>query len=56
MSTVLVVDDCLTDRRRAGGLLCRAGFDVTYAGDGFEAVDRIAEQRPDAIVTDLQMP
>ena len=56
MTTVLVVDDCMTDRRRAGGLLTRAGFDVTYAADGFEAGERIAEQLPDAVVTDLQMP
>jgi len=56
MTTVLVVDDCLTDRRRAGGLLSRAGFEITYASDGIEALDRIAEQRPDAVITDLQMP
>src|SRR5688500_12926521 len=56
MTTILVVDDCLTDRRRAGGLLSRAGFDITYAANGIEAVERISEQRPDAVVTDLQMP
>lgn len=56
MTTVLVVDDCLTDRRRAGGLLKRAEFEVAFAGNGREALDRIAEGQPDAIVTDLQMP
>ncbi|MBA3315257.1 MAG: response regulator [Planctomycetota bacterium] len=56
MSTVLIVDDCLTDRRRAGGLLARADFEVTYAANGLEAVDRLGENLPDAIVTDLQMP
>jgi CheY-like chemotaxis protein/anti-sigma regulatory factor (Ser/Thr protein kinase) len=56
MPIILIVDDCLTDRRRAGGLLSRAGFEITYANDGAGALDRIAEQRPDAIVTDLQMP
>ena len=56
MTTVLVVDDCLTDRRRAGGLLRRAEYQVAYAGNGREALDRLAEGNPDAIVTDLQMP
>jgi CheY-like chemotaxis protein/anti-sigma regulatory factor (Ser/Thr protein kinase) len=56
MTTLLVVDDCLTDRRRAGGLLSRAGFEISYAADGIEASQQIAERRPDAVVTDLQMP
>lgn len=56
MATILVVDDCLTDRRRAGGLLRRAGHEVVYAGDGREALERVVAQPPDAIVTDLQMP
>jgi CheY-like chemotaxis protein/anti-sigma regulatory factor (Ser/Thr protein kinase) len=56
MTTVLVVDDCLTDRRRAGGLLTRAGFEVAYSADGREALARIGERAPDAVVTDMQMP
>lgn len=56
MSSILVVDDCLTDRRRAGGLLSRAGFEITYAANGVEAIACLNEKRPDAIVTDLQMP
>jgi len=56
MTTILVVDDCLTDRRRAGGLLKRAEFEVTYAANGREAIDRLTDLKPDAIVTDLQMP
>src|SRR5688572_5277872 len=56
MATILVVDDCLTDRRRAGGLLRRAGYEVAYAGDGREALEQVAAHPPDAVVTDLQMP
>ena len=56
MANILVVDDCLTDRRRAGGLLGRSGHRISYAADGREALDRIEEQTPDAVVTDLQMP
>ena len=32
------------------------GYDVELATDGFEALDRIATQRPDALVLDLMMP
>ncbi len=56
MITVLVVDDCATDRCRASGLLTRAGYDVAVAADGRDALQRVQKQRPDAVVTDLQMP
>ena len=56
MSTVLVVDDSLTDRCRAAGLLRHAGFEARTAEDGQAALDAIAAETPDAIVTDLQMP
>ena len=56
MTTVLVVDDCLTDRRRAGGLLARGGHEIAYAEHGRDALERISDCRPDAVVTDLQMP
>lgn len=56
MSVVLVVDDSLTDRRRATGLLIRAGFEVRGASDGQEAFESLASAPVDAIVTDLQMP
>lgn len=56
MTSVLVVDDCMTDRRRAAGLLTNAGFEIVAAGNGREALERLARQRPDAVVTDLQMP
>ena len=32
------------------------GFDVRTAGDGAEALDLIAEERPDVLVCDLMMP
>ena len=56
MSTVLVVDDCSTDRTRAGGLLKKAGCEVRYAANGRLALEAIAESPPDAVLTDLQMP
>lgn len=57
MSVILVVDDSATDRRIAGGLLeRREDWDVEYAKDGRDALDRVASGAPDLILTDLQMP
>ncbi len=57
MSTILIVDDCSIDRRLIGGLLCCVPtWQVQFACDGREAWERIRRQRPDAVVTDLQMP
>ena len=36
--------------------LKRAGFDVTVAGDGNEALRRAAESKPDVILLDWMMP
>ncbi len=57
MTSILVVDDSAMDRRIAGGLLERnLGCEVVFACDGQEALDRLSVDRPDLIVTDLQMP
>ncbi len=57
MTTILVVDDSAMDRRIAGGLLERnLGCEIDYASDGKEALARLAVERPDLIITDLQMP
>jgi CheY-like chemotaxis protein len=54
---VLVVDDSSTDRLMAGAILQKErGLTVTFATDGVEAMRKIQEQLPDAVVTDLQMP
>ncbi|WP_394840398.1 response regulator [Pendulispora rubella] len=36
--------------------LKRAGFRVTQAGDGEEALNRAFEEVPDVVVTDLRLP
>lgn len=56
MTTVLVVDDSLTDRCKASGLLSRDGCEIVVAANGREALDQFAERRPDVIVSDLHMP
>jgi len=57
MQTVLVVDDSQVDRRLVGGLLQRAGeFQIVYAENGVDAVQRIELDVPDIVLTDLHMP
>ena len=57
MPTVLVVDDSDVDRGRVGGLLRTSpALHVEFAGDGAEALRRIADSPPDLVLTDLMMP
>jgi signal transduction histidine kinase/CheY-like chemotaxis protein len=55
-SSLLVVDDDGAIRRLVVGTLAGQGLEVREAADGRQALDRIAERRPDAIVLDLVMP
>jgi len=53
---VLIVDDSMTIRRTAETLLKREGYEVVTAEDGFEALSRIVDDRPDIIFLDIMMP
>ncbi len=53
---VMVIDDSKTIRRTAETLLKRQGCDVVTAIDGFEALAKIAEHKPDLIFVDIMMP
>jgi twitching motility two-component system response regulator PilG len=53
---VMVIDDSKTIRRTAETLLRKEGFDVITARDGFEALGKIADYRPDLIFLDIMMP
>jgi CheY-like chemotaxis protein len=53
---LLLVDDEEEFRLTTGKALERRGFRVTGAGDGAEALKRIAERRPDVVLLDLKMP
>ena len=55
-ATVLVVDDSKTIRRSASGFLSSAGYDVVTAIDGFEALSKVVEHRPNVIFADIMMP
>lgn len=53
---VLIIDDSRTIRRSAETLLGKEGCDVITAMDGFEALSKIADHRPDIIFIDVMMP
>ena len=53
---VMVIDDSKTIRRTAETLLKKEGCDVITATDGFEALAKIADHRPDIIFIDIMMP
>ena len=52
----LVVDDSITVRRVTQRLLERNGLRVLTARDGVDAVEVLAEQTPDIILLDIEMP
>src|SRR5690606_5299199 len=53
---VMVIDDSKTIRRTAETLLKKVGCDVITATDGFDALSKIADSRPDIIFVDIMMP
>jgi CheY-like chemotaxis protein len=53
---VLVVDDSLTVRRVTQRLLVREGYRVATAKDGMEALERLADERPVVLLSDIEMP
>jgi len=56
MSRVLVVDDKSLMRDSVSTMLARAGWKVQAAASGDDALQFIADKKPDAVLTDLQMP
>jgi len=53
---VMVIDDSNTIRRSAEIFLLQAGCTVILAEDGFDALAKIADHRPDLIFVDIMMP
>ncbi len=56
MPLVLVVDDSITVRRVTQRLLQREGFRVALATDGLQALERLAEELPVMVLSDIEMP
>jgi chemosensory pili system protein ChpA (sensor histidine kinase/response regulator) len=53
---ILVVDDSITVRRVTQRLLQREGYRVSMAADGLQALERLAEERPTVVLSDIEMP
>ena len=51
-----MIDDSKTIRRSAENLLSKEGFKVITATDGFDALAKIADSRPEIIFVDIMMP
>jgi len=56
VTRVLVIDDSNTIRRSAEIFLKQGGCEVVLAEDGFDALAKISDHRPDLIFCDILMP
>ena len=56
MSTILIADDSMAQRQYMSELLTECGFQVTVAGNGEEALDKISQEQPDLVILDIVMP
>jgi two-component system, chemotaxis family, chemotaxis protein CheY len=53
----LIIDDSVTMRRIIANILARIGYpDVVHASNGREALDRLATEPVDVVITDWYMP
>ena len=53
---IMVVDDSITVRRVTQRLLQREGYRVVMAADGLQALERLQEERPSVVLSDIEMP
>ena len=54
--SVLIVDDEPMARTLLRLMLVRAGFNVTEAANGYDALDKVKKNRPDIVLLDVMMP
>jgi chemosensory pili system protein ChpA (sensor histidine kinase/response regulator) len=53
---VLVVDDSITVRRVTQRLLKREGYRIALAADGLQALEKLQEEKPAVVLSDIEMP
>ena len=56
MTKLLIVDDSALMRRLLGKVFTDAGFELAFARDGVEALERVRDFKPDVITLDVHMP
>jgi two-component system cell cycle response regulator DivK len=56
VARILVVEDQEDNRQILRDLLASADYQMDEAGNGQEALDAVARQRPDLILMDIQLP
>lgn len=56
MPLILVVDDSITVRRVTQRMLLRDGYRVAMAADGLQALERLQEEMPAVVLSDIEMP
>ncbi len=56
MATIMVVDDAMFMRKKCVQLLSQNGYDVVEARNGFEAINKYKEVKPDGVLMDITMP
>ena len=54
--TLLVVEDNQIDRTRLVKVLSDAGYEVSTAENGLQAIDQVKRNKPEAILMDINMP
>lgn len=53
---ILVVDDSITVRRVTQRLLKREGYRVSLASDGLDALEKLQDEKPTLVLSDIEMP
>jgi chemosensory pili system protein ChpA (sensor histidine kinase/response regulator) len=53
---ILVVDDSITVRRVTQRMLQREGFRVVLAVDGLQAIEKLGQEIPAVVLSDIEMP
>jgi len=53
---ILVADDDRVMRELLGSILTKAGYEVSFAQDGVEAVEKASTEQPDLVLMDGLMP
>lgn len=56
VAKILVVEDNEKNRRLLNLILASKGHAVSEAGDGREAIEQAAKNKPDLIIMDIQLP